>query len=62
MGRPETDLARGSAMNQLGNGLSQAIRHDEALVVKEAQLSMLQRIGASTSATTEQTFCLFFDK
>jgi len=62
VGRPETDLARGSAMNQLGNGLSQAIRHDEALVVKEAQLSMLQRIGASTSATTEQTFCLFFDK
>ena len=33
-------------MNQLGNGLSDAGRHEDALSVREAELSMLRRIGA----------------
>jgi hypothetical protein len=34
-------------MNMLGNGLSIANRHEDALSVREAELSMLRRIGAS---------------
>ena len=46
MGRPETDGPRRFAMNQLGNGLSQAELHADALSVQEAELSMLRRLGA----------------
>ena len=45
--RPETDDARIDAMNQLGNGLIASQSYDDALPVREAQLSMLRRIGAS---------------
>ena len=34
-------------MNQLGNGLTNSHRHEDALSVKEAEFSMLVRIGAS---------------
>ena len=34
------------AMTVLGNSLSDANRHDDALCVKEARLSMLRRLGA----------------
>ena len=34
-------------MRQLGNGLSDAKHHKDALPVQEAELSMLRRIGAS---------------
>ncbi|CAH0367399.1 unnamed protein product [Pelagomonas calceolata] len=34
-------------MMELGNGLSDAGHHEDALSVKEAELSMLRRIGAS---------------
>ena len=47
LGRPETDHARFNAMRMLGNGLSIANRQEDALSVKETELSMLRRIGAS---------------
>ena len=47
LGRPETDQIRCLAMGQLGNGLSVAKHHEEALSVREADLSMQQRLGAS---------------
>ena len=34
-------------MRQLGNGLSAAKHHEDELIVEEAQLSMLRRLGAS---------------
>jgi len=46
VGRPEEDWARMDAMTQLGNGLSAAERHADALVVKEAELSVNRRLGA----------------
>ena len=45
MGRPETDEVRGNAMMQLGNGLSAADHHEDALRVKEAQFSIERRLG-----------------
>jgi len=47
LGRQETDQVRGLAMTQLGNGLFGAERHEEALSVEEADLSMMRRLGAS---------------
>jgi hypothetical protein len=47
LGRPETDGARILAMNVLGGGLADAKRHEDALTVREAELSMMRRIGAS---------------
>jgi len=44
--RPETDRAWGSAMTQLGNGLDDANHNEDALSVREAELSMLRRLGA----------------
>ena len=46
MGRPEDDMFRMNAMKQLGSGLFDAKRHDEALSVQEAELSTLRRLGA----------------
>ncbi len=47
VGRPETDNARFGAMRHLGNGLFTASHYEDALPVQEAELSMLQRRGAS---------------
>jgi len=47
VGRPETCRLRAWAMGLLGNGLSDVHRHEDALVVQEAELSMLRRVGAS---------------
>ena len=47
LGRPETDWVRGMAMTHLGAGLFNAEHYEEALSVKEAVLSMQQRLGAS---------------
>ena len=47
VGRPEEDWARRLAMTELGNGLYNAKRYDEELVVREAELSMNRRVGAS---------------
>ncbi|CAH0365888.1 unnamed protein product [Pelagomonas calceolata] len=47
VGRPETDRYRRTAMGVLGNGLEFAERNDEALPIKEAELSMERRLGAS---------------
>ncbi len=47
LGRPEEDWARRMAMTQLGAGLSAARQHEDALSVKEAELSMARRLGAS---------------
>ena len=47
LGRPETDQLRGMAMTTLGNGLH-VVGHDEdALSVKEAELSIKRRLGVS---------------
>ena len=43
--RVETDWPRSGAMTQLGNGLSNANHHADALSVREAKLSMEQRLG-----------------
>ena len=47
VGRPETDHVRCCAMSVLGNGLHAAKCYEDALSVKEAELSMLRRLGAS---------------
>jgi tetratricopeptide (TPR) repeat protein len=49
LGRPEGDVARGMAINQLGNGLHDAGRHEEAVIVGEAELSMRRRLGDSAN-------------
>ena len=45
LGRPETNGTRLNAMTQLGNGLFDAEKNEEALVVREAELSLLRRAG-----------------
>jgi len=47
LGRPEADWARGAAMTELGTGLFSAGHHEDALAVREANLSLKQRLGAS---------------
>ena len=47
MGRPEADEIRGLAMNMLAGGLSEAGHHEDALIVQEAELAMMRRLGAS---------------
>jgi len=46
LGRPETNHARQCAMSRLGNGLHVAGYHEDALSVREAELSLLRRLGA----------------
>ena len=46
LGRPETDQMYGLAMSLLGNGLSDAHHHEDALSVQEARLSLMRRVGA----------------
>jgi len=45
LGRPEADPLRRLAMEGLGNGLTEARLHEDALPVREAELAMLQRVG-----------------
>ena len=45
VGRPERDQLRCMAMNLLGNGISEAGNHEDALPVKVAELAMKQRLG-----------------
>ena len=47
VGRPEADWARRAAMSVLGNGLDAVGHNADALVVQEAELAMLRRIGGS---------------
>ena len=47
VGRPETDWARRMAMGVLGNGLYVAEQYKDALPVREAELAMDRRLGAS---------------
>ena len=47
LGRPETDEFRAMAMTRLGNGLSSARHHEDTLTVREAELAMMRRLGAS---------------
>ena len=44
--RPETDGPRRGAMTELGNGLHEADRNEEALSVQEVELSMARRLSA----------------
>ncbi len=46
MGRPESDSAPLFAMRQLGNGLYHAKHYEDSSAVKEAELSMMRRLGA----------------
>ena len=45
LGRPEADWPRRLAMTQLGNGLFDARRYEEALSAREAELALLCRLG-----------------
>ena len=47
VGRPEEDQVRSFAMGQLGSGLSAAKYHEDALSVKEAELSLMMHLGDS---------------
>jgi tetratricopeptide (TPR) repeat protein len=47
LGRPEGDPFRRAAMTTLGNSLGMTGQHQDALSMKEAELSMLRRLGAS---------------
>ena len=47
MGRPEADWARRLAMGVLGSGLQDVSRYKDALSVREAELSMMRRVGDS---------------
>ena len=47
LGRPEADRFLTSAMRLLGNGLSEAEHHQDALNVREAELAMRRRLGDS---------------
>jgi tetratricopeptide (TPR) repeat protein len=49
VGRPEADETLGRAMTTLGNGLHGAGHYEDALVVLEAELAVLRRIGGSES-------------
>jgi len=47
VGRPEANGIQIMAMRQLGNGLHEAKQHEDALSIREAELAMVRRIGAS---------------
>ena len=50
VGRPEANQVRqvrGMAMSQLGNGLYAAAHDEDALTVREAELAVMRRLGAS---------------
>jgi tetratricopeptide (TPR) repeat protein len=47
LGRPETDWPLANAMTILGNGLYAAQQQEDALSVREAELSMRRRLGDS---------------
>ena len=47
LGRPEADLARRNALTVLGNGLQEGNHQEDALAVKEAELAVERRVGAS---------------
>ena len=46
VGRPEADIPQQLAMSVLGNGLASAGHHEDALSVREAELSMRRRRGS----------------
>jgi hypothetical protein len=50
LGRPERDSVPRAAMNYLGGGLMNARLYEDALPVKEAELAMKRRIGASEAS------------
>ena len=47
LGRQEADETRVWAMTELGNGLSDAKQHEDALSVREAELATKRRVGES---------------
>ena len=50
LGRPETDQVHRMAMGTLGNGLHDAGHHEDALSVREAELSTLRRLRRASRA------------
>ena len=55
VGRPETDQVQGMAMTVLGNSLSSARRHEDALVVREAELAIERRVGSEGHILVSQS-------
>jgi len=51
VGRLEADWARVTAMSVLGNGLSQAGHHEDALSMREAELAIVRRVGPAIDAS-----------
>ena len=47
LGQPEEHWTRGMTMTLLENGLSDAKHYEDALIVREARLSLARRLGAS---------------
>ena len=47
LGRPEDDQVRGMAMTQLGNSLHDAGHIKDAMIVQEAELSLMKHVGES---------------
>jgi len=64
LGRTEGNWARGSAMTQLGNGLSLTGREEEALSVQEAELSTDRRLGAPEEdlLTAQSNLAITYEK
>ncbi|CAH0367400.1 unnamed protein product, partial [Pelagomonas calceolata] len=58
LGRAETDKCRIAAMTDLGNGLSDAGHHEDALSVRESHLASLRRIVESTGGREESIFIM----
>ena len=54
VGRPEEDVARRMAMSTLGNGLHEAGHLEDALSVRETELSMMRRVGDANGALIAQ--------
>jgi len=63
VGRPETDMLRITAMGLLGGGLLDADYHEDALSVREAELSMKLRLGVPQGSilTTQNNLAIAYD-
>ena len=58
LGRPETDQIQQLAMSVLGNGLYDGKHYEDALLVDEARLSLLRRLGAPEEDMLVAKSCL----
>jgi len=63
VGRPEGDWLQRVAINLLGNGLFGAGHHEDAIPVREAELSTLRRLGVSevTILSTQSNLAITYE-